>query len=425
MTIDSSRIVQYNDGEGLDYNDLNSMGREFLARILDSMLEHKAGRLAADDDPDMWFENDGEDVNLSSLVYTMTGGDCVLTGSGTDITIGCGTLFQKVGGFSGTEATFLPFQVLSGEGDVVLTIGAGHATNPRIDIIQVKLEWETGGSVSRDFEDAVTRELTTTTPNKSRRVKATFSVKAGTASATTPDYPAPDTGYAMIGAVRVPALWATGFSPDATGGSNAIIRQCTIPMGGIEAITVTPEEFDYSWATNWRPGVAGDGATINGTAYAAGGAGTNLVVWCPNAGQGKRIVGIDIVGLWVTSGTVLLRTMTWSSIGGYLPQDFLSAVDGSCDLSAQLVTTGGTTQSKFAHLGDIADASLVSDPSTAAGPVGDPFWACGGMAGPAFQKIQRNAGNLSGASWFTKAHLDIDGGSGSKIVAVTFYLAGP
>jgi len=417
MSTDLYADLLFNDGEGITHADLNNARAFPRARAFDQLLARLGGYLAADADPDSPGEA-GADPAVTSLAYTLAGGDCALAvGSvATKVKLLPGTLFQRIAAADGAEAQFLPYTVVAG--DVDITITAGHATLNRIDILQVKLEYVEAGSESRDFKDAVTGALSTTTPNKRRRVQATFSLKAGTPGAT-PSYPAPDAGYCVVGAVFVPATWTTGVYSDGMGAAAstaAVMRQCSVPLN-VEAVTVTPEEFDYTWATNWARDTDGD-------ARASGGAATQLVVWCPHAGQTKRIVGVDIVGLWATSGVVLLRSMLWSSLLAYFAADAVSATDLSANLSAQLVTTGGTTQSKFAHLGDIADGSLLSNPSAAAGPIGDPFWSSGGASGPAYRKIQRNAGNLSGSSWFHKAHLDIDAGDGSKIVAVTFYLAG-
>ncbi len=419
MATDIYTNTLFNDGEGLDFADLNKVARIGLTRAADQMYARLAGFLAADGDPDMATAG-GADPALTSLAYTLTGGDCALNEGTTIVKVAVmpGTIFQRVAAADGLEAQFLPYTIEAG--DVDLTIGAGHATLNRVDIVQMKLEWESGGAESRDFKDASTGEVTTTTPNKTRRVKATFSLKAGTA-ATPPTYPAPDAGYCVIGAVTVPATWTNGVRPEVGSAGFAVTRQMSVPLG-ITSVTMTPNEFDYTWASGWRRADAADGASLNGLAYADG-AGTQLTVWCPLAGQTRRIVGVDVVGIWVTSGVVLLRSSFWNA-SGYTTLDALAANQVSCNLSSQLVATGGVVTSKFAHLGDIADASNVTNPSTAAGPVGDPFWSVGGASGPAGRKIQRNGANLAASSWFSRAHLDIDGGSGSKVIAVTWYLAG-
>jgi hypothetical protein len=407
MANDLFKAVLINDGQGVTDSDLTNISKFNLSRLAEQMFERMAGTLAvASKDPEYY----GTNTALTSLIYTLTGGDAVIKqgSSNTKVTLTPGTIFQKLASTDGNEAQFIPYTV--GASDVDLTIGAGGA-NPRIDILQVKLEWESGNSASRDFEDATTGAKTTQTTNTHRRVKATFSIKAGTTAAT-PVYPTPDAGYAVIAAIRVPAGWASGIGIDAAGFTSAILRQCSIPLG-IEAITVTPGEFDYSMPglAGWRRGTSGDGLSIHGSAYAAS-AGTDLCVWVPNGTQGKRIVGVKIQAKWATSGTVELVSWRYNTLTGY------GADASKVDLSSVLVTTGGTLQEKFAHLGQIADGSSDSDPTAAAGPIGDPFWASGGKSGPARRE------NEFRSNEFQRSALLIDAGSGSIVVAVTFYLAG-
>jgi hypothetical protein len=214
----------------------------------------------------------------------------------------------------------------------------------------------------------------------------------------------------VLGAVRVPTSWTVNVSADSKGSSGAVFRQCSVPLH-IEAITMNSNEFDLASAVNWSINTHGE--------VVAGGAATDLYVWCPRAGQTKRIVGVDLIAVWVTSGQVLLENVRWNGITHWSVD-----ADGSFDLSSQLVATGGLDKAKFAHLGDIADASPTSNPSAAAGPIGDPFWAVGARSGPAYQKLQSNGADMSGATWYSRARLNIDGGSGSIVVAATWYLAG-
>jgi len=395
----------FNDGEGLDYNDLNDLARMGVARMCDQLRLEATGQLGSTADPE------GQGSPLTLLIYTLTGGCAVLTNNGaTQVTVRRGTIFQKIADPTGDEAQFLPYTLVNSEFNLTLT--AGDATNPRIDIVQVKLEWESAVTQSRDFKDATTGVITTTTPNKRRRVKATFSIKLGTAAAT-PSYPAPDTGYAVLGAVFVPATWTTGIDTDVgAAGTTARLRQCSVPLG-VQAFTVHGHEMDYEYPnqSGWRRGIASDGNAIRGTAYAAS-AGSTLAVWCPNAGPNARIVGILIVGKWVTSGTVTLK---YDNAG--TGTSYTSIASGPTFTLSGLVQTGGTIVEKFMHMGQISDASSTSNPSAADGVLGDPAWATGGRSGPSVREIASSAPS-------SRAVLRIDAGSTSQIYSVTFYLAG-
>jgi hypothetical protein len=407
MATDLYRDKLYNDGEGLTHGELNDTRAWMLARMADQLLEHQAGILGSVNDPSMWGQN-GADTDLQSLIYTLTGGEAVIKQGTTATrvsTIG-GTIFQKVASAAGTAPTFLPYTFAPDEFDLV--IGAGDATNPRIDIVQVRLQLVDGGSESRDFKDAITGALTSTATNKTRRVDATVSIKAGTPAAT-PTYPAPDAGYAVLGAIRVPATWTTGTTADGTGSASAGLRQCSVPLR-IEPHTMSMgADVLYNSATTWE-------LISAGVAQATGGAGNDLVVWCPG-GHTKRIVGVSITARWITSGVVHMRRIPWTA-GGY-------SLAGApvIDLSSVLVNADSTLRTYFAHLGNIADASEDSNPSAANGPIGDAFWAAGGKGGPTHRPVQ-----LGGAASTTqlghRTALVIDGGTNTIICEVTWYLAG-
>lgn len=416
MSTDLYADVLYNDGEGITHGDANN-ARAFLgARLFDQLLARLTGNLAAAEDPDITAEG-GNDPGLTSLAYTLHGGECVIAqgSSSTKVKLLPGTILQRTAAAAdGAEAKMLAYTIRAG--DVDLTIGAGHATLNRIDIVQMKLELVDGDSESRDFKDAVTGALSTITPDKTRRVQATFSIKAGTAAAT-PTYPAPDSGYVMVASVYVPDTWAANFTDDQGGydSSSAILHQCTVPLN-VEAYTVRPHEMDVSQATNWAVDAGAPGAA---TGYMkASGAATNLRVHCPAAGHTKRIVGIEIVASWVTSAVVELTTYHVGLLG------WTKNTNGTFVLTSTLASVGAGDIGRLAHLGHIADASPASEPSAANGPIGDPIWARGGRSGPAARRIERAGGTINDATWAERAALEIDAGDTSAIYEVTFYLAG-
>lgn len=396
----------WSDGEGLTHGDLNDASAWALARLCDQLLEHNAGILGANKDPDLWAEN-GADTDLVSLLYTATGGDAMLKQgtTATRVSTAGGTVFQKIANADGAAPSFVPYTFAPGEFDLV--IGAGHATLPRIDIIQVRLQITDGDAETRDFKDAVTGALTTASTSKTRRVTATVSLKAGTAAAT-PSYPAPDSGYAVLGAVRVPATWTTGIAADGAGVSSAGLRQCSVPLR-IEAVSGWGYIYPASSASLWER----DGMIWS----AVGGAEVQLIARCPAAGFGRRIVGVAVTARWVSSGEVLLHHFPWTSLG---PTMAGPSTIPSHDLSSVLVNADGTLRTYFAHAGHIADASPDSNPSATNGPIGDGFWCSGARGGPIWRTdappSTTNLGRLAG--------LQIAGGDGTQIMDVIWYLAG-
>lgn len=85
-----------------------------------------------------------------------------------------------------------------------ITLDTADGSNPRIDLIEVKITDAevSDSSASRDKEDAVTRALTTITPDKRRRAEVTFRVKNGTPAAD-PSPPTVDAGWAELANVFV------------------------------------------------------------------------------------------------------------------------------------------------------------------------------------------------------------------------------
>lgn len=167
-----------------------------------------------------------------------------------------------------------------------LTTAVGDATNPRFDLVEIKMEFDDGLSQSRDFEDAITRAKTTTSTDKFRFVKITYQIKAGTPAAN-PVYPTCTAGFLPMCAVYIPATHNAVHDP-----SN--IRDMRYPLG-IRAYDVQPSQFYYPGATPWTKI---DGAT-NLEAYAAspdGGDEADLFIPCPIGTASARVVGLGLYG---------------------------------------------------------------------------------------------------------------------------------
>jgi hypothetical protein len=407
MPVDTFAQVRFEEGEGLSYVDLNNITRFIEARVLDQLLRELVGyngeSVSAPKDP-----IGSPAVADPQLAYVLNAGSCVLKQgtTGTRLGLTTGTVFQSIASADGNDPKFLAYSV--GASDVDLTITAGHATNPRIDILQMRLEYVDGDTQSRDIEDAVTRVVSTFAVNKERRVQATFSIKNGTAGAN-PVYPAPDSGYCVVGAVRVPALWSTGVSTNPGATTSAIIRQLTMPLK-VEEVTIMPHLFDLSAATNWSMGTLGE-------VICPGGAGTNMRVWIPG-GTGKRLVGVGVTHDIDTSGDFTIRVGRSTPGSGWVAEGPQYA-----SIANLLPAITGATQSRFVGIDQLQGASSLSQIGVN-GAIGDPIWASGGAAGPATRRVELEDGDVLGSSWAVRAFLEIDAGTGSRITEVTFYLAG-
>jgi hypothetical protein len=267
------------DGEGVYVEDVRGGYRQVLARLTDQLFEKALAGLsdATDSNPDVDFPGsmNGIDSPMDFAYATNVGGACPIQGStNAKLKISPGTLFQKVNTIDGGDMSLLPF---SFDGTQEVTIAAGSPTNPRFDIVEMKLELVAADSTSRDVEDNTTDAPSTSTVDVTWRVQCTLQVKAGTVAAN-PQIPAPDVGFVPICAVFVGTNYAAaaGFKFEDTAGATATIHDLRIPIG-VGVYRVGPTSFQYaSGANQWALGANRDYVAC-GTA----GSTAPLVIPCP------------------------------------------------------------------------------------------------------------------------------------------------
>lgn len=409
MPTDLFKGVLFTDGEGADFDDLNDLRGYGDARLLDQLLEHQIGGPLGGTEPDAeLYGAHAGNAPLGSVVpvaYTLTAGEAYLFADGTpgnELRIAPGVVFQKLAAKTGDEPTFVSYEI--GASDFTFTIANGDATNPRVDLVQIKLEYVNGNSESRIVQDPLPSVLQSVqTPNKKRRIQATCSVKAGTPAAT-PTFPAPDAGYVALGAVHVPATWTAASGIDTAPPVNptdAGMMQLSVPLR-VTPHVVMPRSFDYdsgAAATNWS-------LNTNGLAVATG-AGTGLLVHLPVLSG--RIVGISLAAGFAASATV-------EFIGIGMDQTGVPGAASLATLTTSLVTLGAPFIVKHATATLIADADTATNPSGAGSMVGAPVWA-NGWRGP------RRPFVVGDSVWVAGA-LRIAGGSTSVVGPVTFWVAG-
>jgi hypothetical protein len=251
MANDVYKTVNYSDGEGLTHGDLNNQTRFLAAQLQDQILGNILPNM------DGTGENELVKANAATLyAYCLdVGGALPIQGSGNNkLKISPGTLFQKIANVNGNAPTLLAY---SFDGSLEFTIAAGGGVNPRVDMIQMKLEYETGDLQSRDFEDAGTGVVTTENLPKQYRVKATVSLKTGTAAAS-PAYPAPDSGYVPICCVVVNASY-TAANPlliRDQSDDNATIHDLRLPVRS-QVYTALPSTAMYNHGGEWSEGQVG------------------------------------------------------------------------------------------------------------------------------------------------------------------------
>lgn len=289
MATDLYSKVLFNDGEGVDPVDFNNAQKFLMAHLQDSTLQYLIGASKAFTidptnglyDPEYAGEN-GTDAETRFAYCLSPGAAYLRRGSGANVVqITAGTLIQKVGTSAGTDATLIPYTF---NGTETWTIAAGDASNPRVDLLQMKLEYIDGNSETRDFEDAVTRAKSTTTPNKRRRVQCTLSVKQGTPAAA-PFVPEPDAGFVPVGSVLVGTNYATGTNiviGEDSSGTNAVLHDQRMPLR-VRAHRVDP--IAYKLVTAWA-------LSNNNSTVTSSNATNDMYIPCP-AGLG-RLVGVSI-----------------------------------------------------------------------------------------------------------------------------------
>lgn len=384
-----ARRVQFSDGEGVDPTDFALMQQRALRSLADAFLYY--GIYDGIDDPTtsdaVAYVEGGQNLSTLAIDWASDIVMCPFPGSGMFIPNGSNNQLVSVPGpmvlVNGNPSLSLPgvgapaandanvvMCKLGGFalGDLTFTLDVGDATNPRIDLIEIKVTYIDGTPTNRDFKDATTGVVTTTTPNKERWVRVTAQINKGTPSAT-PAYPTPTAGFRAITAVIVPATSNAPIDP-------GNVRDLRWPLGNVDVYDVcanamltpvtTGNQWSYTIGGTPAPQVAGPPAGTQ-SAYAL----------CPFSGNNGRLLAVGAQGMagsgsggsWLCRfDTALLSTATDLV---QLNARLLSATYGYNQAGAiRLMATGPTGGSP-------------ADGTRAAGTrVGHPYWTNGWHAGP-------------------------------------------
>ena len=380
MTVltDLYKSVLYNDGEDLVFGDQNDGQRFLAARLYDQVLEKLIGNPNGLD-PEL---GDLAGANSSTAwAYCLDIGSArPVEGSATNkIKVSAGTLMQKIANAAGAEPTLLAFTF---DGTTEFTIANGNASNPRVDMLQMKLEYVAADMQSRDFQDAVTGANTSQSLSKKRQVQCTLSLKQGTPAAS-PTYPTPDAGYVPIACVVVPTNYTFPgadhllYIDDALGGPYAVIHDLRMPVNvSPEALWPNDAAFD---ATYWTKNTSPSAPKITCAAL-AGTSPSNALYFFTRRRKG-RLLGVRV---WHDHGlntSNLFRTcVVQPSNGAYF---YLA------DITAAVGNTSNTTNyigDMMATLSDLEKENITSGGSAGAqtpfvvngnGTHAPPVWANG------------------------------------------------
>lgn len=373
MATDSYKRVYFNDGEGLTFGDLNDIQTFIQSQLWDGFYQRSAPGLvksavgtmtgAAGYDFDLSGTN-ATDVSTAHAFALKGGAAYPVVGSGNNkVKITPGTLFQKVGTTDGSTPTFLPYTFTGAE---EVTIANGDATNPRVDLVLMRLELVANDSQTRDFKDATTGVVTSNSMSKKHRVQCTLTVLAGTPAAV-PTFPTVTAGYVPICAVYVGTNWAAAqkiySNENADGAVNpkAYLMDLRMPMT-VKSYAVGPDQIFLDGTSVYRHPTGSPAIVAN--------ANNVCHVLCPNINPGARVIGVTIIGSAITTGRVALF---------YTPYDYAYLYNTTSIIYMnQLGLPGaGTTQIDFAEFqATQRDNTYTNTIAANAAGFGPPVW-CG------------------------------------------------
>ncbi|HEY4178136.1 MAG TPA: hypothetical protein VGM90_14920 [Kofleriaceae bacterium] len=369
ITDNHSRRVLISNGEGLDERDPNDMQTFAASQLVENLLM-SAGSRALDNpiSPLTIFDGEIGDVWNAGTTPQSTDVFCPYAGAGyvratsnaRELTTVAGPVMQCIGDtFDGSGESVAMFRL----GTSTLTTAIGDATNPRVDLVEIKLEFVDADQESRDFEDAITGAKTTITPYKTRRVVCSIQINQGTPAAN-PSYPTPTAGFAALAAVYVPASHNAVHSPDN-------LRDQRFPLGSVRVYDTPASDFYRPGGTPW---------TLNQEQYVvdAGSTAASVYAYCPAVGKNARLVGVSVYGRWgdgLATNVELVRTL--HQIPGTPAHTVLAAPSTSlCNGTAALRSISAITISDQLNSGAVHKGLRVANRR-----VGVPMWMNGWPAG--------------------------------------------
>lgn len=250
--------ILFNDGEGIDFTDLNNLQRFARSQLADLAI---GGRVR--------FVEDGAGGASPGALYALAGGAGapVQSVSARQLTNLAGVIAHQIAGgpSTGADALLLVHHVAAG--DLAVTLDVGDATHPRFDLVMVKLEnvdADVADVEARTVKNFTTGALSTANLGKRRKVRASVSVVKG-APAATPAYPTPTAGWCLWCAVYVPAAHNAVIDVDN-------IRDWRWPVGfDRHSLPVSGLGPNVWAAAGWSPLTTGPGlqSTSAATVYIA------------------------------------------------------------------------------------------------------------------------------------------------------------
>lgn len=432
MATDNFCEMNESDGEDIVYGDISDISKfasarfrdQFFAKLFPYVPQQNIGTQTGDPKfPGEYGASAGiQAVAQARAIAISIGsaypwvnnpdtGDGYISGAATlgknVVGIAPGTLLQFVGDDSfGLDSSLLAYTFAGTE---TVAIAAGDPSHPRVDLIEMQLQYILTDSQSRDFQDAVTGANSSQPLNKKRRVQLTLQVKQGTPAAS-PVTPSPDTGFCAIAQVYVPTGYATTTQikpAQLDNGSSAILMDDRMPI--VQRSYRVDGGNMFFAGTDWTRNA--DGAFVTAAA-----ASKTLWVLCP-ASNG-RLIGIDFHGNFATgSPTAELYRKT--------PSADTAITSG---LGAHLITTNAGDFLEQALLDSIArvmpaSGTVGGSRSTGTDGLCVPVWASGCQA--PVRRHERGALLLPAQVNSTGERLAIKivSGGGDTVYDITFHFA--
>lgn len=370
--------VLFSDGEGATPDDINESQRRLRGMILDTLLAFRitngiqdgSGGIGAVLDPELgdWLVYGDLAAAAAQVAFTpfpqtgFTNNDL----AARTLVVQPGVFVQSLQDIASSTPDLPTCLLFTLNAPVSLVTAVGDATNPRVDLVEMKLEIVEDSPDARDFEDAVTRAKSSTNPNKARRTKATFQIKAGTPAAS-PAYPSCTAGFVPVSAVWVPATHNAVHS-----GAN--MRDLRWPLGGVRVYDVDITAFNINaggtaWTldgANWR---ADADAAASGFMYAP----------CPIGGHCSRLLAVGVMGEFPGAGEVKLRRMTLGAAGAA----YQTLADLQVEIHDFLNTGPAFAWGTAIHFMDLAPSDYPNEGARAPNSnIGFPVWVNGNPLGP-------------------------------------------
>lgn len=405
VTTDAVRVKFHPDGEAIDLTDwenaqLFQQKRDWVS-LFSAMLTHGAGDPA---DPG------GLDTPESSVAMhelSIYGGACIALHPGSGyVSAGAANALNLQ---AGSIAMVVDEPWNTGEDFAVIRLGAvvslatavGDATNPRIDIVEVKCAYVDGDPQDRHFEDATTRAPSSQAgTDKERQVEFTYQIKAGTPAAD-PSYPAPTAGFVAMAAVYVPALHNAVHAP-----SN--IRDLRMPVG-IRAIDVDYKGMHFTGANPWT--VVG---MLASSALASDPDADRMIVPCPVSTKTARLIAVGVQGFSGGDPRCELVRITYPNGGAAATVTTIAELTELFD-DGLIVADSMHIADAIASFGVIKGVRVVNDRT------GTGVWCNGQPGGIAHPGLAYGGG--VGEDDVTKLGISIGDGTGAKLGFVRFWIA--